>query len=49
MNILKSNELRILYKEDAMSVILEIKSQNTLLDVIHAEKTRFREINNMMK
>jgi len=49
MNILKSRELRISYDEDAISVILEIESQSTSLDVNHVEKTRFREINNMMK
>jgi hypothetical protein len=38
MNILKLNKSRISYKEDAMSVILEIKLQNTSLSVIHAEK-----------
>jgi hypothetical protein len=49
MNILKLNKLKISYKEDAMSTILEIKSQNTSLSVIHVEETRFRETNDMMK
>jgi hypothetical protein len=44
---LEVKELRISYEEDAMSVILEIKSQNTLCD--SCEKIRFRKINNMMK
>jgi len=49
MNILKSRELRISYNEGAISAILEIESQNTSLDVNHVERTKFREINNMMK
>jgi len=49
VNILKSRELRISYDKDAISVILEIKSQSTLLDANHAEKTKFKKINNMMK
>jgi len=49
VNILKLRELRISYDEGAISAILEIESQNTLLDVNHVERTRFREINNMMK
>jgi len=49
VNILKLKELRILYKEDAMSAILEIKLWNILLDVIHAEEIKFKEINNMIK
>jgi hypothetical protein len=49
MNILKLNELRISYKEDATLMILEIKLWSTLLSVIHVKEIRFREINNMMK
>ncbi len=49
MNILKSRELKILYDKDTISVILEIESQSTSLDVNHVKKTRFREINDMMK
>jgi len=49
MNILKSRELRISYNEDAISAILKIKSQNILLSVNYAEKTRFREIKDMMR
>jgi len=49
MNILKLRELRILYDEDAVLVILEIKLQSILLDVSHAERIRFKKINNMMK
>jgi len=48
-NILKSRELRILYDEDAISVILEIELQSTLLSVNHVKEIRFREINDMMK
>jgi len=49
MNILKLRELRISYNKDVMLMILEIKSQSTLLDVSHAEETRFKETNSMMK
>jgi len=49
MNILKLRELRILYDEDAISMILEIELQSTSLSVSHAERIRFREINNTMK
>jgi len=49
MNILKLRELRILYDKDIILMILEIELQNTLLDVNHAEETRFREINDIMK
>jgi hypothetical protein len=38
MNILKSNELRILYEEDTISVILEIKLWNILLSVFMLKK-----------
>jgi len=49
MNILKLRKLRILYNKDTTSTILEIKLWNTWLSVSYAEKTRFREINNIMK
>jgi len=49
MNILKLKELRILYDEDTILMILEIKLWSTSLSVSHAEKTRFREINDKMK
>jgi len=49
MNILKLKELRISYNKDAISAILKIKLQSTLLSVSNAEEIRFREINNMMK
>jgi len=49
MNILKLRKLRISYNEDTMLIILEIKSQNTLLNAIHTERTKFREINDIMK
>jgi len=49
VNTLKSKELRTSYKEDAISVILEIESLNTLSDAIHVTETRFREIKDMMK
>ncbi len=49
MNTLKLREFRISYKEDAISVILEIKSLNTLLNAIYAAETRFKEIRDMMK
>jgi len=49
MNILKLKELRISYNEDATLMILEIELWSTLLSVSHAEKTRFREIKNIMK
>jgi len=49
VNILKLRELRISYDEDATSAILEIKLQSTLLNVNHAEETRFRKIKNIMK
>jgi len=41
MNILKLRKLRILYDKDAILMILEIKLQNTLLDVSHTERTKF--------
>jgi len=44
---LRSKELRTLYKEDTISVTLEIKSLNTSSDAIHAAETRFREIKDM--
>ena len=49
INILKLKELRILYNEDATSVILKIKLWSTSLSVNHVKKIRFREINDMMK
>jgi len=49
MNTLKSKESRTLYKEDAISVTLEIKSLDTLSDVIHVTETRFKEIKDMTK
>jgi hypothetical protein len=49
MNILKLNRLRISYKEDAMSAILETELWNTLLSVIYVEEIRFKETNNMIK
>jgi len=47
MNTLKSKGLRTSYKEDAISVTLEIESLSTLPDVIHVAGTRFREIKDM--
>ncbi len=49
MNTLKSKELRTSYKEDTISVTLKIKSLSTSSDAIHAAKTRFREIKDMMR
>jgi len=49
MNTLKSKELRTSYKEGAISVTLEIKSLNTLLNAIHATETRFKETKDMTK
>ncbi len=49
MNTLRSKELRILYKEGAMSATLKIKSLSTLTDVIYVAEIRFREIKDMMK
>jgi len=49
MNILKLRELKILYDEDIISVILKIKLWSTLLSVIFAERIKFRETNNTMK
>jgi len=49
MNILKSRELRISYKKDAISAILKIKSLNTSSNAIHVTETRFKEIKDMMK
>jgi len=49
MNTLKSKELRTSYKEDTISVTLEIKSLNTSSNVIHVAETRFREIKDMMR
>ncbi len=49
MNTLKSRELRTSYKEDTISVTLEIESLNTSSNAIHAAETRFREIKDMMK
>jgi len=49
INILKLRKLRISYNEKIVSAILETKLWNTLLSVSHAERTRFKEINNMMK
>jgi hypothetical protein len=43
MNTLKSKELRTSYKEDTISVTLEIKSLSTLSDAIHVTETRFRD------
>jgi len=47
VNTLKSKELRTSYKEDTISVTLEIKSLNTLSDAIHAAGTRFKETKDM--
>jgi len=47
MNTLKSKELRTLYKEDTVSVTLEIRSSSTSSNAIHAAGTRFREIKDM--
>ncbi len=47
MNTLKSKELRTSYKEDTISVTLEIKSLNTSLNAIHVTETRFRETKDM--
>jgi len=49
MNIFKSREQRILYDKDVILMILKIKLQNTSLNANHAEKTKFREINNTIK
>jgi len=49
MNILRSKELRILYKEDAMSVTLKIKSLSTSSNAIHVAEIRFKEIKDMMR
>jgi len=49
VNTLKSKELRTSYEEGTISVTLEIKSLNTLSDVIHVTETRFREIKDMMR
>jgi len=49
MNILKLRELRILYDEDATSMILEIELQSTSLSVNYVEETRFRKIKNIMR
>jgi len=49
VNILKSRELRTSYKEDTISVTLEIESLNTSSGAIHAAETRFREIKDMMR
>jgi len=46
---LKLRELRILYNENTVSAILKIESQSTLLSVSYVERTRFREINNIIK
>jgi len=47
MNTLKSRELRTSYKEDTVSATLKIESLSTLLNAIHAAKTRFKEIKDM--
>jgi hypothetical protein len=47
VNTLKSKELRTSYKEDTISVTLEIESLSTLSDAIHVAETRFREIKDM--
>jgi hypothetical protein len=47
MNTLKSKELRTLYKEDTISVTLEIKSLSTSSNAIHVAETRFKEIKDM--
>jgi len=49
VNTLRSKELRISYKEGAISVTLKIESLSTLSDVIHAAEIRFREIKDIMK
>jgi len=49
MNTLKSKELRISYKEGAISATLGIESLSTLSDAIHVTGTRFREIKDMTK
>jgi len=49
MNILKLRELRILYDENVILTILEIKLQNTSLSVSHVKETKFREISDIMK
>jgi len=49
MNILKSRELRTSYEEGTISATLKIKSLSTSSNAIHAAKTRFNEIRNMMK
>jgi len=49
VNTLKSRELRTSYEEDAISVILKIKSLSTSSNVIYVAETRFREIKDMMK
>jgi len=49
MNILKLRELRISYNEDTILMILEIKLQNTSLNVSYDERIKFKEIKNTMK
>ncbi len=49
MNTLRSKELRTSYKEDTMSVTLEIESLSTLSDAIHVAEIRFREIKDIMR
>jgi len=49
INILKLRKLSILCDKYAILMILEIELQNTLLNVKYVERTKFREINNMMK
>jgi len=48
-NTLKSKESRTSYKEDTISVTLEIESLNTLSNAIHVAETRFKEIKDMMR
>jgi len=49
MNIMKLKELSISYNEDAISVILKIKLQDTLLDMNYAERIKFKERSDMIK
>jgi len=49
MNTLKSRKSRTSYKEGAISVILKIKSLNTLSNAICAAETRFKKIRDIMK
>jgi len=48
-NILKSRELRTLYKEDTISATSEIESLSTSSNAIYAAETKFREIKDIMR